>query len=1142
MNRFSKWLLRSLAFVFMLLVFLLGAIAIVLNTESGSRFALQRVSAVTDGALTFSDIKGTLWRTLRVGQLRYGNADLEVLISNVEIVFHWPSLATGSVSVDRLEADEVLYRKLKASDPEPTPLEVAMPPLPVVIAVDVLQLGRFVMPLEDSEFLITDIAATNTLIAGSRIRAGSAGAAFSDTIISLTDADVDLSGPVPIEAALSWRREDGSYAGDGVIRGTLTEALLAHSLRVPNLVQTEGTLRLQGRIDPQFDLRTVWERFVIAGAELTRGDVTVRGTTSAYDADITVTIAEPRIPEVSVVGTASGDLQGFSSADLRLDSAAGKVTVNGDLAWLPALTANLDVQAEDVDPSLLSEEVTGLLDATARLVYAAPDDWQVSDIDASGTLNGAGIVAEGTVTMTPELIQCDSCELLLGENRLTADGTYGGDRVALDIDIDAPDLNAAWAELNGALFVAGRLDGELRAPRFAGTGTGSKLRFRDWSAGSIDIESRGSGSERVDLTLAVNELFMGETDLGSLQGALNGTLQNIDVEVEWSLFELEITAAANVQRSADSITALLNRAAVTEQYTGRWVLAAPVAIRQQDSVLTVDAHRWLLPDGMVDVQSIRVGADETVIKANLDALPLSIANAFMPEFYRLAGIVNAEIDMARSNGQWLGTLHWSQTDTVLQLARPGEAVIDLNIPQVDADATLADGGAVVAAALRIDPGVTAQLDFSMDALERSSPVDARLQVEGQEWGWISSFVPAIDDFGGRIAVNLAATGPIASPALSGEASWRNGSIVVPFLNVPFSNINLVASGEAGGIATISGSASAGEGSLNFDGRIDEIMQSSRRLELGITGSAAEVVNWPEYHVWVSPDLTLQASAGGILVKGNVNVPRAEIVIRERPENAVGVSSDIRVVDEVVEEREYTQVSLETRMILGDNIHVSAFGLDTRLNGELLVRQQPGQAMTANGRIGLIDGAFVAYGQRLTIEEGNLIFTGPIDNPVVDVRAVRKIDNFDQNVTAGIQLRGRANSLSSTIYSDPSMSEANALSYLIIGRPLSEASSSEGGQLSGAAVGLGLRQASRITQQIGQSFGLDQLDITGDGGDATALVAGKQINERLYARYAYGVFSRIGMVILRYRLSERISLEAGAGENQSIDILYSVEQQ
>ncbi len=190
---------------------------------------------------------------------------------------------------------------------------------------------------------------------------------------------------------------------------------------------------------------------------------------------------------------------------------------------------------------------------------------------------------------------------------------------------------------------------------------------------------------------------------------------------------------------------------------------------------------------------------------------------------------------------------------------------------------------------------------------------------------------------------------------------------------------------------------------------------------------------------------------------------------------------------------------------------------------------------------LVDGTFIAQGQRLTIERGRLTFTGPLDDPIVDVRAVREIETFDGTVVAGIHVRGRAQNLTSTIYSVPAMSEADALSYLVIGRPLNQATQTEGGELSGAAVALGLRQATRITDQIGQALGLDELAIAGDGGDSTALVAGKQINSRLYARYAYGVFSRLGTLMLRYRMSRSLTLEAGAGENQSIDVLYSIEQ-
>jgi translocation and assembly module TamB len=123
-----------------------------------------------------------------------------------------------------------------------------------------------------------------------------------------------------------------------------------------------------------------------------------------------------------------------------------------------------------------------------------------------------------------------------------------------------------------------------------------------------------------------------------------------------------------------------------------------------------------------------------------------------------------------------------------------------------------------------------------------------------------------------------------------------------------------------------------------------------------------------------------------------------------------------------------------------------------------------------------------------------------------------------------------------------MSEADALSYLVIGRPLAQASDTEGDQLSTTAVSLGIRQAARITQEIGRSIGLDELTIIGGGGDATALVAGKQVNSRLYARYAYGVFSRLGMILIRYKLTENLSLEAGAGEAQSIDILYSIDKE
>jgi len=310
----------------------------------------------------------------------------------------------------------------------------------------------------------------------------------------------------------------------------------------------------------------------------------------------------------------------------------------------------------------------------------------------------------------------------------------------------------------------------------------------------------------------------------------------------------------------------------------------------------------------------------------------------------------------------------------------------------------------------------------------------------------------------------------------------------------------------------------------------------------MNGEGAELVNWPEYHLWASPDLQVTGSRAGWTINGKLEVPRADIVVREIPEETVKISPDVTVIGREEMAEEPTPVSGETRLVLGERVRVQAFGLETGLQGDLLVKMINDRPLSAEGRVTLVDGVFSAYGQKLTIQQGTLTFTGALDNPLVDVRAVRIIESFEGPITAGIHLQGRAQSISSTVFSDPAMGEADALSYLVVGRPLSQATESEGGELSDAALALGVRQAARVTEQIGQTLGLDQLALAGDGGDTTALVAGKQLNSRLHARYAYGVFSRLGTLLLRYKLSRRLSLEAGTGEIQSINILYSVEKQ
>ncbi|NIQ94195.1 MAG: hypothetical protein GWN87_08295, partial [Desulfuromonadales bacterium] len=87
---------------------------------------------------------------------------------------------------------------------------------------------------------------------------------------------------------------------------------------------------------------------------------------------------------------------------------------------------------------------------------------------------------------------------------------------------------------------------------------------------------------------------------------------------------------------------------------------------------------------------------------------------------------------------------------------------------------------------------------------------------------------------------------------------------------------------------------------------------------------------------------------------------------------------------------------------------------------------------------------------------------------------RSITTTNGDVKVTLTISGPANNIQSQITSAPPMSDANALSYLILGRPLQAASRGEGQNLTGAALGLGLKKALPVMREIGTALGLDEL--------------------------------------------------------------------
>ena len=177
------------------------------------------------------------------------------------------------------------------------------------------------------------------------------------------------------------------------------------------------------------------------------------------------------------------------------------------------------------------------------------------------------------------------------------------------------------------------------------------------------------------------------------------------------------------------------------------------------------------------------------------------------------------------------------------------------------------------------------------------------------------------------------------------------------------------------------------------------------------------------------------------------------------------------------------------------------------------------------------------GQRLQIETGRLIYTGgPLENPGLDIRAIRKVDQ----VTAGALVRGTLQQPEISVYSEPPLPRAEALSYLTLGKSLDELQAGEQRTVNQAANSLALSGGGMIARDLGRRLGFDDVAVTGDD-EGAAVVVSKYLGGGLYVSYGLGLFDTINTLRLRYQINQRLALEAASGAESAADLIYTFER-
>ncbi|TSE23953.1 Translocation and assembly module TamB [Tepidimonas sediminis] len=223
--------------------------------------------------------------------------------------------------------------------------------------------------------------------------------------------------------------------------------------------------------------------------------------------------------------------------------------------------------------------------------------------------------------------------------------------------------------------------------------------------------------------------------------------------------------------------------------------------------------------------------------------------------------------------------------------------------------------------------------------------------------------------------------------------------------------------------------------------------------------------------------------------------------------------------------------------LGEDTRLEGRGLDAGLRGTLQWRQEGRQPARLDGEVQTVRGRYQAWGQTLEIEHGRLRFGGALDDPALDVRAVRRFSGQ----TVGVQVDGSAQAPRVRLVAEPALPDTDILAWLVLGRPLAGAGA-EAAILQRAALAL-LEQSRGGRPALPATLGLDELGVDAGGTQpdgsvrAASISLGKRLSNRLYLGYERSLSGLVGTVSVLYDVSRFLTLRGRAGDDRALELLY-----
>jgi translocation and assembly module TamB len=958
-----------------------------------------------------------------------------------------------------------------------------------------------------------------------------------------------------------------------------------------NPLQTKLHIKLSSSdlIHTQFTLNTDWQNLALNPTSATHylapsGKLNIFGTPQAYQFNATFVLAGQTLPHSDWQLHGWGNQNSATFGNIKIHTLDGVINTTGNLQWLPALQYDVTSQAEHLNFGKHWLNWQSDLSFTQQ-IFSDKKSILLNTQNIQGTLRGKQVSGHAQVEFENHVLSIADIALYLDKMHAIAnyEQRNKNKNIKAQWDINLNQINEIYPYINGDLITTGHIQGTVTKPVIYGN---INLHDFAWTNNQIDKLMLRFYVDTSDQTISSfhlrgNNIDVFDRQFNTLKIDSMGTKAQHQLEFNVKVADETLALIATGHYLNENYDVHVSDLNITSPNFSSWQLRKPCLFSYNPAQTKISGF-----DLYSGKQSIYL--DTTILHNGdidhftllVNQFSLTLLNLVLPERLHFDGLLNVNANIIQNKDHITGKATASINDGKIIVNSQHSETWLVNYVNLSADVT--NDILTLALLAKLDHDNALELNAKLPDLNVKTLFAKHTNTQGRMTGnftnisFLAAFFPDLNEFTGTLNTQLQWNGTWSQPHLRGALQLQ-ANADIPLLGLYLKDIKLELAANDDNFK-YSIFANSGSGKVSVKGATT-LANDDYQTQLNIRGEQFMIDNSPNYRIIANPDLLLQLSRQRITLKGKLVIPQANINLNNYT-NAVTLPSDVTIItgNNLEEPSAFNALFYADLIIkLGQSVYLTGDNIDAQLGGQVRIIDNPNQNPTATGQLIITHGTYKAFGQQLDINNGKLLFAGGnITNPGLSIKATKSIKTFvspTQNsisqtastqgsgaylaplqaktIIVGVDVSNTLEKPYIILFSDEGgLSQADILSYLVLGYPVNNASSKEAEGLLQIANALNSNdgQLTSAIEEVKNRFGLssvgfeDSSYVNRDDNtiqENTSIVLAKMLSPRLMVKYSIGLLSPVNTLSAAYSLDKHWTAQTESSTlGNGFDIIYS----